>query len=314
MSCGAILQQTVTVGQTGTVIACFNDPNGDLLSYVASSSNPGVAAASAAGNSVTITALSPGNTSVTVTATDPDGLKGQQVFQVTVPNREPLAQGTIPSHSIIVGQNAVVNLSSYFTEPDGQTLSYSATAEDLAVATPAVNASVLTVTAVAKGTTNVTATATDPGGLTATQVFKVVVPNRAPVTVGVPSDQTLNRGEMVTVDVSVHFSDPDGDMLAYEAVSSDPATAAATVQGQIVSIAGVARGGATVTVVAIDPGGLHAQSSFLVTVTGAGSTGFQIDLVFATPMSSVHEAAFRDAAERWMSILADTELPDIPVM
>lgn len=314
MSCGAILQQTVTVGQTGTVIACFNDPNGDLLSYVASSSNPGVAAVSAAGNSVTITALSPGNTSVTVTATDPDGLKGQQVFQVTVPNRAPLAQGTIPSHSIIVGQNAVVNLSSYFTEPDGQTLSYSATAEDLAVATPTVNASVLTVTAVAKGTTSVTATATDPGGLTGTQVFQVVVPNRAPVTTGAPSDQTLNRGEMVTVDVSVHFDDPDGDPLTYEAVSSDPATTAVTVHGQVVSIAGVARGEATVTVLANDPGGLHAQSSFLVTVTGADSRGFQIDLVFATPMSSTHEGAFRDAAERWMSILADTELPDVSPM
>jgi len=403
-SCGSIPQQNITVGQTGTVVACFNDPNGDLLSYVAVSSNPGVARASAAGSSVTITALSPGNTSVTVTATDPDGLKGQQVFQVTVPNRAPLAQGTIPSHTIIAGQNAVVNLSSYFTEPDGQTLSYSAAVDDVDVATPAVSTSVLTVTGVGKGTTNVTVTATDPGGLTATQVFQVVVPNRAPVTVGALSDRTLNRGEMVTVDVSVHFqdpdgdqltysaaaanpgvvtitvsdarleiiasgrgntevtltardpegltasqsfrvtirnrapvvtgpipdqtvnsgetidvdvsayfSDPDGDALTYEAESSDPATVAATVQGRVVSIAGVARGEATVTVVAIDPGGLHAQSSFLVTVTGAGGTGFQINLVFATPMSSAQEAAFRDAAERWMAILADTELPDVTV-
>ena len=66
MSCGAIPQQTVTVGQTGTVSACFNDPNGDLLSYVAVSTNPGVAAASAVANLVTITAVTPGNVSVTV--------------------------------------------------------------------------------------------------------------------------------------------------------------------------------------------------------------------------------------------------------
>ncbi len=404
MSCGALPQQTITVGQTGTVNACFNDPNGDLLSYSAVSSNPGIAAVSAVGSAVTITAVAPGEALVTVTATDPDGLKGQQIFEVQVPNRAPLASGTIPTHTIIAGQIATVNLSSYFTEPDGQPLTYSATAEDLAVTTPKVATSVLTVTAVAKGATNVTVTATDPGGLTATQVFQAVVPNRAPVTVGTLPHQTLNRDEMVTVDVSVYFadpdgdqltysaaaatagvvtlkvsgdhlevvadgrgntevavaardpegltasqtlaitirnrppvsvgsvpdqdvtsgetltvdvsayfSDPDGDTLTYDAVSSDPSTASVTVHGEVVSITGVARGEATVTVVADDPGGLHAQSHFLVTVTGTDNVGFQIDLVFATPMSSTQEAAFRDAAERWMAILADTELPDVTV-
>ena len=295
------------------VSACFNDPNRDPLTYVAVSSNPGVAAASAAGSAVTITAVTPGSASVTVTATDPDGLKGQQVFQVQVPNRPPLASGTIPAETIIVGQIATVNLSLYFTEPDGQTLSYSATAEDAAVATPAVSTSVLTVTAVAKGTTKVTVTATDPGGLTAALVFQVVVPNRPPVTVGTLPDRTLDHGEMVDVDVSAYFSDPDGDSLSYDAVSSDPSTAAVTVHGDVVEISGVARGEAMVTVVATDLGGLHARSSFLVDVIGREAGQFHIELVFATPMSSTREAAFRDAAERWMSILADTELPHVTV-
>lgn len=404
MSCGAIPQQTITVGQAGSVTACFNDPNGDMLIYTAVSSNPGVVAASAVGNMVSITALSPGNTSVTVTATDPDELKGQQVFQVNVPNRAPLARGAIPAQTVIVGQNAVVNLSSYFTEPDGETLAYSAAAADVSIATTSLSASALAVTAIAKGTTNVTVTATDPGGLTATQVFQVMVPNRAPMIVSTLPDQTLTRGEMLTLDVSTHFedpdgdrltysaaaanpgvvtltvsgnllevvadgrgntdvtvtardpeglttsqtftimirnrapvsvgsvpdqtvntaetidvdvsayfSDPDGDSLTYEAVSTDPSTVAVTTQGQVVSIAGLARGEATVAVVASDPGGLHAQSSFLVTVTEHNAGGFQIDLVLVTEMTSAQEAAFRDAAQRWMSILADTELPDVTV-
>ena len=404
MSCGAIPQQMVTVGQTGTVSACFNDPNGDLLTYVAVSSNPGVAVASATGTSVTITAVAPGNASVTVTATDPDGMKGQQAFQVLVPNRPPLARGTIPAQTIIVGHNATVNLSAHFTEPDGQTLTYSATAADLAIATPTVSTSVLTVTATARGITELTVTATDPGGLTANQAFQVVVPNRAPVTVGPIPDQTIesgdkvtlelsphfddpdgdaltysasaadprvatltvrgnileivagargttdvtvtardpegmtasqsfpvmipnrppvvrapvpqqtvNAGETVGLDVSAYFGDPDGDALTYEGLSSDPATAAVTVHGDAVEILGVARGEATVTVVATDPGGLHARSSFLVDVIGREAGQFHIELVFATPMSSTHEAAFRDAAERWMAILADTELPDVTV-
>lgn len=403
-ACGTLPQQSVHVGETVSVVACFNDPNGDLLTYVAEPSNPGVAAASAAGNTVTVSGVTPGNTSVTVTATDPDGLKGQQLFQVVVPNRPPLARGAIPDQTIIAGQNAVVNLSTYFTEPDGQKLTYSVEAAEPTVAATSVSASALTVSAVGKGATNVTVTATDPGGLTATHMFRVQVPNRPPVTVGaIPNrtldhgetitvdlsvyfddpdgdqlsysaaitdvgvvaltvsgdllavvaegrgntgvtatardpdgltasqtfqieirnrapvavapvpDQTVNTGETLDVDISPHFDDPDGDALTYDAVSADPGIVAVTPDGATVTISGVTRGEATVTVAASDPGGLQAQSSFHVTVTGAPNEGFRIDLVFATPMTSTHEAAFRDAAERWMSILAATELPDMPV-
>lgn len=84
-----------------------------------------------------------------------------------------------------------------------------------------------------------------------------------------------------------------------------------TGSGATVTITGVAGGEATITVVASDPGGLRAQSSFRVTVDEARSRSFQIDLVFATPMAPARQQAFRDAAERWMSILADTELPDV---
>lgn len=57
VSCGAIPQQTIAVGETGSVTACFNDPNGDVLAFVALSSNPGVASASATGTTVTFTAI-----------------------------------------------------------------------------------------------------------------------------------------------------------------------------------------------------------------------------------------------------------------
>ena len=83
-ACGSIPQQTVAVGETGTVTACFTDPNEDMLSFAATSSDPGVATASAAGDVVTVAGVSPGNASVTVTATDPGGLEAQQAFTVTV--------------------------------------------------------------------------------------------------------------------------------------------------------------------------------------------------------------------------------------
>ena len=58
-----------------------------------------------------------------------------------------------------------------------------------------------------------------------------------------------------------------------------------------------------------DPGGLSASSSFAVTVETAEGR-FQIELIFATSMTRTQRAAFVRAAERWMRILAPTELPD----
>ena len=39
-ACGVIPQVTVNAGDTATVTACFDDPNGDALVYSAVSSNP----------------------------------------------------------------------------------------------------------------------------------------------------------------------------------------------------------------------------------------------------------------------------------
>ena len=62
-----------------------------------------------------------------------------------------------------------------------------------------------------------------------------------------------------------------------------------------------------------DPGGLEAESSFSVAVMDSDTGSYDIDLISITPMSETNAAAFRDAAEKWMRVLADTELPDMPV-
>ena len=90
--------------------------------------------------------------------------------------------------------------------------------------------------------------------------------NRAPEAVdSIPAVETA-AGEVYAVDVSDAFSDPDGDSLSYEAVTSDAAVAAVSVSGGVVTVEGVAEGAATVTVTASDPDGLSAQQSFRVTV------------------------------------------------
>ena len=267
VACGSIPQVTVNVGETSDVTVCFGDENGDVLSYTASSSNPDVATATIAGTRVTINAVSPGNTTVMVTASDPGQLQGHQSFSVVVPNRAPEPRSTMPSVTLSVGEATTIEASRYFSEPDGETLSYSAGASDPAVAGVSVAGSTVTVTAQGKGSTNVTITATDPGGLSATQSFRLTVPNREPVPVGTIDAQTIEAGQSVTIDVATSFDDPDDDPLTYTAVSSIPTVARTSVSGAAVTISAVGPGVTTVTITATDDDQATATQRLTVTVS-----------------------------------------------
>ena len=63
---------------------CFEDPNGDMLAYMAVAEDPGIASVSLSGTTLHITGESWGSTIITVTATDPGGLTGTLVYDVTV--------------------------------------------------------------------------------------------------------------------------------------------------------------------------------------------------------------------------------------
>ena len=266
MSCGPLPAVTVNVGESTTVSACFNDANGDALTYSVSSSNPSVATATGAGSSVNITAVSPGNATVTISASDPGGLQATSAVSVTVPNRAPRAVGTIAAVTVAGGETETVDVSGNFTDPDGQTLSYSASSSNPDVATATASGSTVTVTAVGRGMATVTVTATDPGGESATQSFQVTVPNRAPEAEGTIPDAEVKSGETTTVDLGSYFTDPDGDALNYSASSSSPTVATASVAGRVLTVTGAGSGTATVTVTAADPGDLKATQSFQVTV------------------------------------------------
>ena len=90
--------------------------------------------------------------------------------------------GTIADRELMVGGlGNALDVSGYFSEPDGQVLAYAVAVSDSSRLTATVAGAVLTVVAVAKGDVVVTVTATDPGGLSATQSFVVTVPNRPPM-------------------------------------------------------------------------------------------------------------------------------------
>ena len=94
---------------------------------------------------------------------------------VTPANRAPAAVGSVSAQTLTAGASATIDLTSAFTDPDSDALTYGATSSNTAVATVSVSGSVLTISAVAAGNATVTATATDPGGLSASHAIAVTV-------------------------------------------------------------------------------------------------------------------------------------------
>ena len=77
-------------------------------------------------------------------------------------------------------------------------------------------------------------------------------------------DVEIDKGAQ-TVDLSIHFVDPDDDPLTYTATSSDTAKATTSVSGSTLTITPVATGVTTVTVIASDNTD-NVQASFTVVV------------------------------------------------
>ena len=179
MATGSIPAQTVTAGEVVSldVTSYFSDPDGDALTYSASTSAPAVASPTTSGSTLTIAGVSDGSATLTVTARDPGGLAATQSVSVTVerPNAAPTASGTIPAQVIEAGKEVSFNLAEYFSDPDGDALEFAASSSDTDVAATQLSGSLLTIAGVAPGDATVTATATDPGGLSAEHTVTVTV-------------------------------------------------------------------------------------------------------------------------------------------
>lgn len=271
--------QTLNVGDSVTidVAASFSDPDGDELAFAATSSDTAVATASVSGSMMTVMAVATGSATVTVTATDTGGLAAEVGFTVTVeqPNRAPEVADMIPAQTMTVGDTAKLVVSMYFTDPDGDELSYEAVSADTGIAEALAMGDTVMIAAMSAGEITVAVTASDPGGLTAAQDIAVTVQavaqNRAPeASDSIPAHDVVTDSAVV-LDMSAYFSDPDGDELTYTAETSDAAIATASVDGAVVTTMGVSAGEegvqmVTLTVTATDPEGLSVTQEADVSV------------------------------------------------
>ena len=258
-----LLRGSVTID----VSSSFSDPDGDRLTFTATSSNPGVAGAQASDANIDVTGVNPGAATITVTARDPGGLTATQQFGVTV-NGPPVLTDSIPARTLDEGDSATVSLAEHFSDPEDDALSFAAETSDAGVATVSVDGGAATIVAVAAGVATLTFTARDEWGQEAAQEAGVTVAeaNQAPrATAAIPA-QALPPGGEATVDLSDHFTDPDADELSFEGTTSDAGVATVSIDGSEATVAGVAAGTATITFTASDPDGLSADQEAAVTV------------------------------------------------
>jgi uncharacterized repeat protein (TIGR01451 family) len=166
-----------------------------------------------------------------------------------------------------------VSLPAPATDPDGGSLTYSATGLPPGLS---INPS----TGLISGTVSFTASSsspysvelrvTDPGGLFDTDTFTWTVTDtgRAPAFDQDLGDRTDAEGDAVSIDAGA--TDPDGETLSYSATGLPPGTSINTATGRIagvVDFTAAAGSPYAVTLRAEDPGGLFDTDAFTWTVT-----------------------------------------------
>ena len=252
---------------------------GDTLTYTADSSDDDVATVTDpdATSMITITAVDEGTATITVTATD--GVEGNdpvpQMFTATVTapvetlpepppdnNAPRLKAGkTLPHHTdLLYGGSREVDLSEYFTDDEGDAITYDADSTDEEVVTTSVSGSMLTITVVNHGDATIRVTATDTHNQSIKEAFDVTVINQAPM---IEADEPTRFGPYMPGDpplkitVSEYFTDVEGDSLDYDVASVSPlGSAFVTVTGpdadSIITITAKAVGEAMITITATD--------------------------------------------------------------
>ena len=150
---------------------------------------------------------------------------------VTNVNERPSVASAIADQTLTAGDSTTVSLQGRFSDPDGDTLTYTAATSASTIATAGVRRSTLTLTAVSAGSATITVTAADrsPGHvdrLTVAQDFTVTVDETN-------AEPTFDEGETATRSVAenaassidagnpVNATDHDNDTLTYELSGTD---------------------------------------------------------------------------------------------
>ena len=189
-------------------------------------------------------------------------------------NRAPIIVNTLSDVSLKIPNLLGISVAGNFYDPDGDTMTFTATAADTSKATVDVAGGTLNLTSKWVGTTDVTVTASD-GSLSVSQSFTLTIlpreNNQAPTASSTTPVLNVEPGSSLDVDLNIYFSDPDGDPMIYTASSSDTTRATVDTSGSTMTITAVALGRSTLTVTATDNSNATGTLTFSVLIKYADS-------------------------------------------
>lgn len=190
------------------------------------------------------------------------GLLGDEVSE----NRPPNLNAPIGSQNLIQGEPALyIDLNNVFSDPDGDSLSFSVS--------PSANASIsgneLVLESSVVGSENLVVTADDNRGGIATDQFDFTVTgaNRAPIVQSTISDITMTMGDpVISINLNDVFIDPDGDSLSFSHVAENSNDSNVQLNGTALELTPVEVSSVSHTVYADDGNGGQAETAFVVNV------------------------------------------------
>lgn len=202
----------------------YADPDGDALTYTVSSSDETGVKVEGDNGTLTLTALQTGTYTINYSLDDGKGGITQGTFSVNVHpalNQSPTGEspGRITKYTDSLAEPVTLNLNDYYTDPDGDSLTFtilSSKPEGLAISE---NAGELSMTAQQYGEYTIDYRVDDDrGGYTSSAFVLRIdsVPNAAPILNESFPSQTLFVGKAdKVIDLEPYFSDPDGDELTF---------------------------------------------------------------------------------------------------
>ena len=255
----------------------FEDSNsGTILSYAVTSADPSTVRVVLIGDSLRVIAEANSQTGIEITVVASDGIDTvSHSFMVFVPDLSPVLT-PIPDQRL-TGRLGIIDLTDHFDDPENQPLSYTLSSDDESTATVSVDGSILTITPVSEGTSEIRITATDPINPPTSDSFQVTVDNNEPFLLAAiePRVRVFTQGPF-TVTLSNHFLDFDGDPLSYSVVqrrvSGESDFVAASISGDVLTITPLTLGGTNLylwsfLVTAEDLLGSVSDGGFLVKVS-----------------------------------------------
>jgi hypothetical protein len=294
-----IADQTATEDTPFTLNVSSNfsdiDPS-DSLTFTATGLPSGLTISNAGVISGTPTNAAVGTHNITVTVTDQSGKTVSDTFAIAISNtNDAPTASTVPNQTATEDAFFSINVKPYFTDIDGDTLSFTATGlpDGMTISNTGIISGSASNAAAIAGAHTVTVTANDSNGGTVNTTFTITVNNTndAPVVATAIADQNATEDSSFTLNVSGNFTDIDlGDSLTF--------TATGLPDGLTISSAGVISGTPTnaavgtrnVTVTATDQSGRSVSDTFAITVANTNDAPTVVTPI--TNRTAVEDAFF----------------------